>query len=128
MRSAVLAFICILTAHAQWLNHPTAGLPRLADGRPDLAGPAPKTSEGKPDLSGVWQAPGDPCDSDNSVTAGLQRPKYFVSVADARCVPAAVQNRANAGTYPFAVRAGHGVSTGVPRWPESPRRSSTIVA
>jgi hypothetical protein len=69
---------------AQWLNHPTDGLPRLTDGRPDLAAPAPRTADGKPDLSGVWRAQGDPCDSDNSVTAGLQRPRYFVSVAGCR--------------------------------------------
>jgi hypothetical protein len=69
---------------AQWLNHPTDGLPRLPDGRPDLAAPAPRTADGKPDLSGIWRAQGDPCDSDNSVTAGLQRPRYFVSVAGCR--------------------------------------------
>lgn len=39
---------------AQWLNHPTPGLPRTADGRPNLSAPAPRTSDGKPDLSGLW--------------------------------------------------------------------------
>lgn len=43
-------------AHAQWLNYSTPGIPRLPDGRPNLAAPAPRTSGGKPDLSGIWAA------------------------------------------------------------------------
>jgi len=40
---------------AQWLNHPTPGIPRTADGKPNLAAPAPRGPDGKPDLSGLWQ-------------------------------------------------------------------------
>lgn len=43
---------------AQWLNHPTPGLPRTHDGRPDLSSPAPRTLDGKPDLSGIWRLNG----------------------------------------------------------------------
>ena len=32
-----------------------AGIPRTADGKPNLTAPAPRTSDGKPDLSGLWQ-------------------------------------------------------------------------
>src|SRR5215813_15100993 len=39
---------------AQWLNQPTPGIPRTADGKPDLTAPAPRTPDGKPDLSGLW--------------------------------------------------------------------------
>src|SRR6476469_7424929 len=39
---------------AQWLNYPTAGVPRTADGQPNLSAPAPRTAEGRPDLSGMW--------------------------------------------------------------------------
>jgi hypothetical protein len=39
---------------AQWLNHPTPGIPRTPGGTPNLTAPAPRTPDGKPDLSGVW--------------------------------------------------------------------------
>ena len=39
----------------QWLNYPTAGVPRLPDGKPNLSAPAPRMADGKPDLSGLWQ-------------------------------------------------------------------------
>ena len=43
-----------LSLSAQWLNYPTPGVPRTADGKPDLAAPAPRAADGKPDLSGIW--------------------------------------------------------------------------
>ena len=42
---------------AQWAPHPTSGVPRTPDGKPNLNGPAPRTPDGKPDLSGIWQTP-----------------------------------------------------------------------
>ena len=41
-------------ASAQWITHPTPGIPRTADGKPNLSAPAPRTADGKPDLSGLW--------------------------------------------------------------------------
>jgi hypothetical protein len=52
---AVAAFLSV-PATAQWLKYPTAGIPRLPDGRPNLAAPAPRTAGGRPDLLGVWTA------------------------------------------------------------------------
>jgi hypothetical protein len=40
---------------AQWLTHPTAGIPRLPDGKPNLAAPVPKHATGKPVLAGLWR-------------------------------------------------------------------------
>jgi hypothetical protein len=42
------------TAWAQWIDHPTPGIPRTADGKPNLTAPPPRTADGKPDLSGLW--------------------------------------------------------------------------
>ena len=53
-RLSLLLVLLSASAHAQWLNFPTPGTPRLADGKPNLAAPVPRTAEGKPDLSGVW--------------------------------------------------------------------------
>ena len=60
MRSVVGIITCLICAPlaAQWLNYPTPGIPRLPDGKPNLAAPAPKTPDGKPDLSGVWMTRG----------------------------------------------------------------------
>src|ERR1700723_1850980 len=57
MRAAVGMTICLICSPlaAQWLNYPTPGIPRLPDGKPNLAAPAPRTADGKPDLSGLWQ-------------------------------------------------------------------------
>ena len=51
------ALVTLLAAPlaAQWLNHPTPGIPRTAGGKPNLTAPAPRTADGKPDLSGLWQ-------------------------------------------------------------------------
>jgi hypothetical protein len=42
-------------ASAQWLKTPTPGIPRTADGKPNLAAPAPRAADGRPDLSGLWR-------------------------------------------------------------------------
>ena len=38
----------------QWISLPTPGIPRTADGAPDLSAPAPRAADGNPDLSGLW--------------------------------------------------------------------------
>jgi hypothetical protein len=53
--SLVIAFTATPAA-AQWLNYKTPGIPRTAEGKPDLTAPAPHMADGKPDLSGVWRA------------------------------------------------------------------------
>jgi hypothetical protein len=44
-----------VSAFGQWLNYPAPGIPRLPDGTPNLAAPAPSMPDGKPDLSGLWK-------------------------------------------------------------------------
>ena len=52
--SVVVAALLAGTASAQWFQYPTPGIPRLPDGRPDLAAPTPRRADGKPDLTGIW--------------------------------------------------------------------------
>src|SRR5205085_11147475 len=47
-------------ADAQWLKLKTPGIPRTADGKPNLKAPPPRTADGKPDLSGLWRFESDP--------------------------------------------------------------------
>lgn len=56
MRLAVGIIVCAISPSlvAQWLNQPGSGIPRKADGKPDLSAPAPRLN-GHPDLSGIWQ-------------------------------------------------------------------------
>ena len=53
MRCMAVAVLVVI-ASAQRVNHPTPGLPRTADGKPNLAAPVPRTPDGKPDLPGLW--------------------------------------------------------------------------
>ena len=48
------SFLATVSVSAQWLDWRTPGIPRTADGKPDLTAPAPRTHDGKPDLSGLW--------------------------------------------------------------------------
>jgi hypothetical protein len=45
---SVLLLVVSPPASAQWLNYPTAKVPRLRDGKPNLSAPAPRTKDGKP--------------------------------------------------------------------------------
>ena len=56
--AALVPFLLFLPSAStgQWLTQPTAGIPRTADGKPNLSAPAPRTADGKPDLSGLWHA------------------------------------------------------------------------
>src|SRR5262245_15583979 len=57
MKSSLTALVAVALSAplaAQWLNQPTAGIPRTPDSKPNLSAPAPRTPDGKPDLSGLW--------------------------------------------------------------------------
>jgi hypothetical protein len=50
----ILCFMSV-SLTAQWPNHPTPGVPRTPNGKPNLSAPSPRSADGKPDLSGVWR-------------------------------------------------------------------------
>lgn len=68
--------LAVLPLSGQWLDYAAKGIPRLKNGKPDLAAPAPKTRDKRPDLSGTWWVP-------NYGTEGLADPppKYLVNLA-----------------------------------------------
>ena len=67
----VLLFVTATSASSQWLHYPTPGLPRTADGKPNLSAPAPRAADGKPDLSGLWMLNAGPGHIAN-ITADLK--------------------------------------------------------
>jgi hypothetical protein len=61
MKHLVAALVLLASAipvAAQWLTLPTPGIPRTADGKPDLSAPAPRAADGRPELTGLWRARG----------------------------------------------------------------------
>ena len=82
-RSAVVAFgvasalIWSGTVSGQWLKYPTAGVPKTADGKPNLAARTPRTPDGKPDFSGIWLTDNTLCfepQNPESLTCGSELP------------------------------------------------------
>ena len=61
-RIAIAAALWLLPVPlcAQWLDFRTPGIPRTADGKPNLTAPAPRMPDGKPDLSGLWRPQANP--------------------------------------------------------------------
>jgi len=53
--TVIATLLTVAPLVAQWRNLPTDGIPRAADGKPDMNAPAPRTAAGKPDLSGIYQ-------------------------------------------------------------------------
>jgi hypothetical protein len=69
----------LLVLALQWLNYPTAKVPRLPDGSPNLAAPTPRTPDGKPDFSGMWEPDKNrPCPPEGC--ADMQVPLEFVNI------------------------------------------------
>jgi hypothetical protein len=55
-RLIAFAVAILSPAHlaAQWIQYPTAGVPRKADGKVNMSAAPPRMADGKPDFSGIW--------------------------------------------------------------------------
>jgi hypothetical protein len=71
LATALMTVAVSAVLSAQWLRQPAAGIPRTADGKPNLSAPAPQTADGKPDLSGLW-AMNTPAGYVGNIAADLQ--------------------------------------------------------
>jgi len=78
-------------AHAQWLNYPTSGIPRLPNGQADLAAAVPHTADGRPDLSGIWRRIGAIADLRD--LTGTLRPEEVLMTPWASAVQAPREGR-----------------------------------
>jgi hypothetical protein len=90
---------------AQWLNHPTPGIPRTPDGKPNLSARTPRAADGRPNLSGLWQTVSAPPDVLERLIPGAtngagEEPlsQYFINIfsdfkpEDAPLLPAAAES------------------------------------
>ena len=96
--SVAIALSCApAIVFGQWLRYPTPDVPRKADGKPNLAAPAPKQPDGRPDLSGIW-----------------------LSAAKIPCTPEIsrfIECGSEIGGSPLALNIGTGVPGGLPYQP-----------
>jgi hypothetical protein len=101
---ALMLTIGTAPAGAQWLDLKTPGIPRTADGKPNLTAPAPRGPDGKPDLSGVWTGPDpapriDPANAQTWVNdLATQRAQEFFKTRPAyACLPSGPEAQRFAG-------------------------------
>jgi len=108
--------LAVTPVFAQWEGYPTPGIPRLADGKPNLSAPAPKAADGRPDLSGIWLAsraifdlrqamkPGEtiPLSADGEALFKQRQATSSKDDPSARCLPTGLPVRALLRT-PFKI-------------------------
>jgi hypothetical protein len=115
--SALLLIVVSLPLCAQWSNVKTPGVPRNADGSPNLTASAPKMADGKPDLTGIWEPNGikyliniaadlKPADIPFQPWAAQEyakrRANNGLEDPDARCLPSGMP-RKDAITSPYKI-------------------------
>jgi len=105
-RVATLVLLALTTPlAAQWLTLPTPGIPRTADGEPDLSAPMPRAADGYPDLSGLWRperVTGDLSDRGKfqewvRTLIDERESRFFTDNPRLGCLPSGPENLTNSG-------------------------------
>ena len=145
--AGVVAIVLLATpAGAQWLNYKTPGIPRTADGKPDLSAPVPRMADGKPDLSGLWGNDSVGAAEMNKAMESVKPLAWAAALSDARkenlfrddprvmCLPAGPlvnfwPGKIGADTEPSAdARFRNALSRGFSGRPRTPERSQSGLA
>src|SRR5437016_6359450 len=102
--AALTLVVAAIPADAQWLDRKTPGIPRTADGKPNLTAPAPRGPDGKIDLTGVWNGPVpelllDPANEKPSTNAIVRQrtAEYWKSRPSYQCLPSGPEADRSAG-------------------------------
>ena len=114
-----IVFVTFLstTASAQWLKLRVPGIPRNADGTPNLRAPAPRTADGKIDLSGVWHAENGRAIANLAAAGGVTAPfqpwaaavykerqdNFGLDRPSGKCLPKSVPEGMTLPPYPFKI-------------------------
>ena len=105
-RLATLVLLALTTPlAAQWLTLPTPGIPRTAEGEPDLSAPMPRAADGHPDLSGLWRperVTGDLSDRSKfqawvRTLIDERESRFFADNPRLGCLPSGPDNLTNSG-------------------------------
>lgn len=118
--TAAAALMAIPSAvFAQWPAYPSAKVPKLPDGKPNLDGPTPRTPDGHPDFSGVWEfvdaargsrparsgvVPGSAPFADGNSNTASSAEKPAAAASSANAAPAAIA-APDAPKAPFSFRS-----------------------
>jgi len=100
--AAVIVCVLTLPLKGQWLTLPTPGIPRTADGKPNLSAHAPQATDGHPDLTGLWDTRGTKVDEPAALpwAEALTRKRaedFFKENPGYECLPRGPGYHANGG-------------------------------